>query len=297
MRVIFLPTGGFNKNGAFIELEDGQEPTGNEPEYQRQGFLSLSLAFIDLRVTRSLTASNDTAQTEVAENLRKQTLTINGTGTIKESRYGRFSLSLLGRKTKHYSLRVAIREFDGPQRVYAAGIGEMSDMDFNIDEEFFLEITMPKIDMDALIADVERPGASLRMHVKLDKLRGFYSTWSPSIDEGRLIKFLDREKDVENADDIPKDFWGEDPKERMFEDLASPHVEFYVDRPLSASAVSDPDPYPDQEGDFHSEPVAAPAKPTKSSDAAIMASAKLIKRGITMLSLSVVVAAALVALG
>ena len=47
MRVIFLPTGGFNKNGAFIEVPDGQEPTGNEPEYERQGYLNVTLSCTD----------------------------------------------------------------------------------------------------------------------------------------------------------------------------------------------------------------------------------------------------------
>lgn len=41
LKVRFLPEGGFNKNGAFIEYA-GEAPSGNEAEYQRQSSLSSS---------------------------------------------------------------------------------------------------------------------------------------------------------------------------------------------------------------------------------------------------------------
>ena len=40
VKVKFLPEGGFNKNGAFIEY-DGDSPTGQETEFQRQSYLTL----------------------------------------------------------------------------------------------------------------------------------------------------------------------------------------------------------------------------------------------------------------
>lgn len=33
-----------------------------------------------------------------------------------------------------------------------------------------------------------------------------YTTWSPSISEARVLKFLDNRRDVSNADDMPDEF-------------------------------------------------------------------------------------------
>lgn len=59
MRVIFLPVGGFNKKGAFIEIPDGQEPTGKEEQFERQGSLNLSLTCSNVSVSKSLSVRTE----------------------------------------------------------------------------------------------------------------------------------------------------------------------------------------------------------------------------------------------
>ncbi len=52
LKVRFLPEGGFDKNGAFIEYE-GEGPNGNEAEYQREGYLTLDIICTDFKLGMS----------------------------------------------------------------------------------------------------------------------------------------------------------------------------------------------------------------------------------------------------
>ncbi|HUS54220.1 MAG TPA: hypothetical protein VMY41_09480, partial [Thermohalobaculum sp.] len=42
--------------------------------------------------------------------------------------------------------------------------------------------------------------------MKLDGMNGLYTTWSPSISDGRVLKFLDRKEDVKNFAELPEHF-------------------------------------------------------------------------------------------
>lgn len=221
---------------------------------------------------------------------------INATGTIDRERYGQFSLAFFGEKTVHHKVNVQIRGREGPERVYVSGFPANDDFDMTNEESFFVELAVSPDRMQLILTELQQLGAVMKIRVSMARFRGFYASWSPSISEGRLIKFLDRQEDVENHADIPEDFLK---SYLAFEDDDQEFIDHPVQitfgRHLSEAPIKPTDEEPDE---YLDEPL-VPQQPNQSArnpDVAIMAAARLVKRGLTMLSAAVVVAAVLVAL-
>lgn len=295
MRVIFLPDGGFQGLGGFIEVEDGQEPTGKEEVYQRQGHLRFSLRCHDLalRFGHNVIIDQDEKPPEARTTLRGLT----AKGEIQDSRWMRHRFSILGNSSEHSMLDVNIREHETHEGAYVAAMPGVSDLDLQIDEGFFVEVVLSRQRMDRLLEEVRQPGAELRLEVNLSAFPRFYATWSPAIDEGRLIKFLDSDRDVENADEIPDDFWNEDVIKENGQDDLTPPVSVWVLRSLPGAAP----PVEDEEGYFD-EPAppappqsAAPAQPGPVNVTVDGKGAGRISRAIYVLAGTIIIAAILIA--
>lgn len=294
MRVIFLPAGGFNKNGAFIEVPDGKEPTDKEPEYERQGYLNVSLSCTDIRVSTNIGVKKNAQIEEGGKNQSEMATRISAIGQIEGDEYDRYSLSFLGQKSEHHRISVSIREAEGRERSYAAGFIDSGEFDEKSDESFFVEMVVTPDRMKFMLSELQKPGAVLKVVVSFSRFRGFYATWSPSVREGRTIKFLNNDRDVENAEEIPKDFNTADFLDYDGEDEDTRDtVQIWLGRSLTTSQPVEVD----DEGSYTQRPFVQTFETSRSSEKAIAAAAKQIKRGITMLSVAIIVAAALVALG
>lgn len=294
MRVVFLPDGGFQKSGGFIELDDGAEITGAEEVYQRQGYLTLRLTCRDTEIRHGVEVWNEEKDADPTK--RSSFRAITATGDIQKSRWGRFSLSILGRTTEHSSMGVTIRENEAGEAVFAAGMSGDSDLDHEYDESFFVDVVITRERMDTIIRELQMPGAELRLDVRVSHFPMFYAPWSPSIDEGRVIKFLDRERDVENAEDVPDDFWNRD-----FHSDALANAER---RPVNIAVVRRLGRLEEQSAPRHldndvptspdmSEPETAPA--ASSDIQAIHAASGKIARRLTILAVSILLAAVIIA--
>jgi hypothetical protein len=249
MKIRFIPDGGFDKNGAFIEYE-GDEPTSDEPQYQRSWYLSFDIISDQMELRTFVEPGNENEEAENPD--RSVTKSIWGKGTIQPARWGSFSLSFLGEAKEHHEVSLFIRPNER-ETVGLGGLKREADLDSKGWNEFYLEIELHTSRFNALVSELSVPGAALKVHVETHKFPNFYATWSPSISDGRIIKYLDSERDVENADDVPEDFWLsiEERKKRIF-DLKSAPVNIGVDRPLqSYPKTADGENQSDLDDDYH----------------------------------------------
>ncbi len=226
MNLRFLPKGGFNKNGAFVEYWD-DEPTGGEPEYDRSrclsGDISLDIACdqVEVRTIAEIVNEYD----EVKDSDRTITKIIVGEGAIQPAGWGSFTLSFFGDPREHDKVSVVIRSSEIGEAVYFAGTCD----------EFYVEISVHSSRFDALVSELAESGAILKVHVKISKFPNFYATWSPTYSEERVIKYLEEKRDVENADDIPEDFWIEPSEQKkMLSDKDIPPAHVAVVRTLKS---------------------------------------------------------------
>lgn len=228
LKVRFLPEGGFNKNGAFIEYA-GEAPSGNEAEYQRQGYLTLDLICTDFKLGTSFGVVSE--YEEVKE--RKHRRSISANGKIQPARWGKYSLSFLGENGSTRDIAISIHENAEGEAATLSGLNIEGDLDLEDHHYFFLELHVNQERFSTLSKELSTPGAALHISVRSDRFRDFYAEWSPSISEGRVIKFLDRKRDVENADEIPESFWLTPEFQReLISDRDNPPVTISVGRPL-----------------------------------------------------------------
>lgn len=245
LKVSFLPEGGFNKNGAFIEYEN-DAPNGDEKEYQRQAHLTLGLACHDLQAGTHFSVLNEAEeQPERAANRA-----IRAKGVIQPARWGRFSLSKMGGRQKIHEVDVLIRENKDGEATSMSGLFIESDLDIEEENSFFLQVEMHPERFALLLKDLTAPGAKLSLSVDVERFRNFYAEWSPSISEGRVIKFLNSMRDVENANEIPEDFWRTPEFQReLVSNPDDPPVTISVGRPLQPLSLS-PSTAEDEEDDW-----------------------------------------------
>jgi hypothetical protein len=228
MTVRFLPEGGFNKNGAFIE-HDGDFPTGQEKEYQRQSYLTLDIACTDFKLGTSFGVVSE--YKEVKE--RKHRRSISANGTIQPARWGEYSLSFFGESGSTREVAISIHENTEGEAATLSGLNIEGDLDVEGHHCFFLEIHVHGERFSALSKELSTPGAVLHISVRSDRFPNFYAEWSPSISEGRVIKFLDSKRDVDNADEIPESFWHTPEFQReLISNPDNPPVTISVSRPL-----------------------------------------------------------------
>lgn len=291
MRLIFLPDGGFQNAGGFIEVENDAETSGSEEVYQRQGHLTIRLKCRDIQVRHGVHVRNEMTEEEADPSKRSSFRSIGATGDIQKSRWGQHSLSILGRKQEHRQVSISIRDHAEGEAVFAAGMSGASDVDLEYDESFFIEVVLERQRMDMILRELQMPGAELWVEAKIDKFPNFYATWSPAIDEGRTIKFLDSERDVENADEIPDDFWNRDLHREMLSGTDRQPVNVAVIRSLNPPNELEP------EHDFEETPsVQAPAPDYRSLARAIADASSRITKRLMLLAVVILVSAALVAL-
>ena len=295
MRIVFAPEGGFGKTGGFVEVKDGEKITGEDQVYQRQGHLTLRLMCRNPNLRIGAEVRRERAEDDVDPAKRGSFRSIAATGVIQESRWGTHKLSFLGSDSEHEEMQVTIREYEDREGVYAAGIPGDADIDIVLNECFFVEIVLTPERMSSLVKELQMPGAELHVEVKLWKFPRFYAPWSPSIDEGRLIKFLNSRRDVENADQIPEEFWNQDIHDEILEDPDEPPVTVAVMRRLGA-------PYDSPDGEIAGQigevkMTAAPNRSMKSEpkpNQSVIAARK-VSRSIWALAISLLIAAFIVA--
>jgi len=196
--VVFHPEGGFEKAGSFTE--------GNKAdEYERQGFLTLEVACKKLSYVRSWGLETDYSnKDELAETSTER---FSGQGVIQSSQHGCYSLSLLGSRQAHTTLKISIHRSEG-KRVAVIPFTASDDMDNPWDEHFWLEVHLDEISFTELRDELRaNPDFSIMISVKLDGMHGLYTTWSPSVSDGRVLKFLDNKKDVSNHSAMPEGFY------------------------------------------------------------------------------------------
>lgn len=170
-------------------------------------------------------------QEEVEEREHRRVISANG--IVQPARWGQYSFSFFGEKGNTREIAISIHENTNGEGVTLSGLNIEGDIDVSGDHYFFLELHLHQERFANLLKELSIPGAVLYFKVRSDKFRNFYAEWSPSISEGRVIKFLDRKRDVENADEIPEDFWRtpEIQRERL-SDRDNPPVTISVRRPL-----------------------------------------------------------------
>jgi len=107
------------------------------------------------------------------------------------------------------------------------------DLDLEVQHYFFLELHVDQERFSTLSKELSSPGTALDIRVRSDRFRNFYAEWSLSISDGRVIKFLDSERDVENADEIPESYWRTSEfKRELLSNPDRPPVTIHVSRPL-----------------------------------------------------------------
>lgn len=230
MKVRFLPKGGFNNNGAFIEYED-DAPTKNLREYQRQSYLTLDIIATTFNVGTRMGVNCEFEEVKV----RKCRKTISANGKIQPARWGKYTLSFLGENSTTSEIFITIHENSNGEAAAIAGFNSNGDIDLDDKQEFFIELQIYPDRFAKLLNELSIPGALLHISVHADRFRDFYAEWSPSISEGRVIKFLDNKRDVENADEIPEDFWRTNEfQKELVSDPEDPPVTIIVRRPMQA---------------------------------------------------------------
>lgn len=230
MKVKFLSNGGFNKNGAFVEY-DGDEPTGREFEYERMGYISFDILCDILSFRTIAPIATEKNKENVVE--RRASRSIVGEGVIQEANYGRFSLSFFGKRKKHNEVSVTIHQNDSENSVHFSGYTTEKDIDSVTSENFYIEINMNSSRFDALVSELEKTGTQLIIRIETWRFPNFFATWSPSISEGRVIKFLENKKDIENSEDIREDYWLDQKfQEELLAQIDSPPITIHTTRSL-----------------------------------------------------------------
>lgn len=232
LKVRFLPEGGFEKNGAFIEYK-GREPTGEETEYQRQGYLTLDIACFEFKLGTNLGIICEYEKVEK----RQYSRAIYTTGVIQPARWGRYSLSFLGEKSKTDRVTITIQETALGEASTLAGLKIRGDLDIKDINEFYLQIDLHHERFATLLTELSFPDAVLNISARAGCFVNFYAEWSPSISEGRVIKFLDSKREVENSDEIPEDFWRSSEFQReLLSNSDRPPVTIRVHRPMNSES-------------------------------------------------------------
>jgi hypothetical protein len=195
--VVFHPKGGFSKQGSFT---DGNKAN----EYERQEFLTLEVACKKFSFVRSWGLETDyDNEDELTEANAER---FGGQGVIKRSQHGRYSLSFLGSRQAHTTIDISIHK-SKRKHISIVPFKASDDMDNAWDEHFCLQVRLDETSFAELRDELRaNPDFSVLISVKLDSMRGLYTTWSPSISEGRVLKFLDDKKDVSNHSAMPEDF-------------------------------------------------------------------------------------------
>ena len=200
----FVPEGGFGKAGGFVEVAFNSLPSGKETIYQRQAHLTVELLSGQVEVVTTIQNSPKSEASESSKYSCRRSLLCKA--TIVQSRWGHFKLSHLGSPKLHNTISLSIHETDS-EGTWAGGLEAADDLDFNRDEEFYLEVRVLKPRFDQIISELMLPNTELRAFANFGAFNGFLAEWSPSISDGRVIKFLGNQRVVKNMNEVPIDFF------------------------------------------------------------------------------------------
>lgn len=217
MRIVFIPEGGFHKTGAFVELGPDEELSDSHPRYERDISGKIDLVCYNLTISYRYKVDPHPRPTEDALGPYPLRL-VTSVGHIQASKrwcFDRSRLSVFGKEREHSSINVTICEVRPESTEVPTFIGGSAyeNIDLFYEEEFSLWVPVETPRMDEIMQELEREGSTLTLEVNVSNFPGFYSQWSPSFTEARLFKFLETRNDIENQEDVPKEFW-----ERQTED-------------------------------------------------------------------------------
>ncbi|MDE0588809.1 hypothetical protein OU789_02585 [Halocynthiibacter sp. C4] len=235
-KIKFLPNSGFGNYGAIVEYE-GDEPTGEEPQYQRVSYIDLYIKFENLNITTSYEIINE--YDETTESDRSISKVIAGKGVLRPARWGEYSLSFLGHESQTKEVSLTIRSNNDGESTEFGGLYIEPDMDLDGCNDFYIQINLHRSRFDLLASELAKGNATLNLSIDTSKFPKFYAVWSPSISEGRVIKYLNDRNDIENVSEIPNDFWVDTSERRKrLSDRDNPPVVFGITRPLNFSDLS-----------------------------------------------------------
>jgi len=105
---------------------------------------------------------------------------------------GWHSFSFFGSSNKINNIKVNLATTEGGAAVGAVvyGLEASHDFDFDCEEELSICIGMPEEQYSYYVAHLLERGSKLQITLKLDQCLQCFASWSPSIDEGRIIKYL-----------------------------------------------------------------------------------------------------------
>lgn len=245
MKVRFLPEGGFDKNGAFVEYQ-GEEPLESAEQYQREGFIAFTAVCKELSVCNHFALRDEVKGNEAERS--SASIFLSGDAEIEDDLHGRWRLSFLGHEKVHERVRILLHQTSGREKVHFCGHYSERDMDSEGFDEFFVEAHLAEERFGLVLRQMSQPNAELHLRVNPAVFPNFYATWSPSNRDGRVIKFLRDVRDVENYNDIPADFNLADTKQKIRSEVGADPIYIYVRRPLREAGYKESSD-PDQEDD------------------------------------------------
>lgn len=229
MKVRFLPEGGFDKNGAFIEYQ-GEVPPKGAAEYQREAFISFCAVCDNLTICSHFPAK-DSARSGDQEPCQTS-IFLSGDAEIEDELHGKWRLSFLGQEKLHHRVRILLHRTSGHEKVYFQGNYSEKDFDVEGSDEFFVEAHLAPERFALIQNEMSMPNSKLRLRINPALFPDFYAQWSPHNRDGRVLKFLNDIRDVENHQDIPTDFNLAAVKEGLRSDHSAEPIYLYVSRPL-----------------------------------------------------------------
>ncbi|MGG7566563.1 hypothetical protein ACQ5SO_10425 [Rhodovulum sp. DZ06] len=242
-------TSGPGESGFFEADDDGVIPEGARP-YVPFEFGRLELACVDVELRRDLPvftgAVDDHGDLEAGSTAHARAphgdIAVVATGVVQASGYGRYSLSFFGRARRYDTVRVSVIRTEEPaaQRAYFAGMKPDRGFDGVREGGFYLQANLAPDVFDMLVAELSAPDAELHASVEVMRFPGFYAEWSPSVDEGRPIKFLDRPTDIANLDETPEAFLStRQRKDEIWKDDPIPPASLTVRTRLGSASLPD----------------------------------------------------------
>lgn len=208
LKVSFQQNGGFNRNGCFVE-DDKDE------EYEKVSFMSPEIVSPELTFVRGWNKVERYENSEITFN-EEQSEYFRGKATIAPSRSGQYMFSIFGSKGTHETVEVHIRKSDQISCAIIP-VKENADIDFSSEERFIVQITLAAASFEDFRSEYFSRKQRLVISLRLGGMEGVYTTWSPSISEGRVIKFLDERDDISNVADTPSSFCSVSPSKGLDE--------------------------------------------------------------------------------
>jgi len=127
---------------------------------------------------------------------------------------GEYSFSFFGSTKRVERLRVSLGSVEegALDGAVIIGLEEEHSFDFDSEEEILICIGMPKDKYDYYVRHLIEKDSMLKISLQLDNCLQCFTSWSPSIDEGRVIKYLGDQtgRVLVEKFDIPESFYTPD---------------------------------------------------------------------------------------